>query len=137
MRRCLPGAVGDPALRQNPLPVPDSIIQIQHSEPGEVPGRGVYLTAQNEVSERVGFGKGVIHPDAIEQCLAGKSGVRLVAQDRACRAEEQDRVVVGVLPAGAGRPLERSGGRVRCDIDAAPVAERSLVAAAVQAAAHP
>ena len=56
-----------PALRQNPDPVPDSVLQIQLAEFGHILGRAISSAAALVNAERTGLPFDILHPEGLEQ----------------------------------------------------------------------
>ena len=79
----------DPALRQQPLAVPDAVVQIQHAELGVVPQRRVAGAGGDQVARHIGGVLVAAHAQPIHQQPVGGLVIRqaapldLVADDRA------------------------------------------------------
>ena len=58
-------------VREQPLALPHSVLEIEQPEAGQVSPIGVDLAAQDEIAEAVHPGHGVAHADPVEQSIAG------------------------------------------------------------------
>jgi len=89
----------NPLLGNQALPVPGTVLQIQQTESREIPGIGVNLTAEDEVTKAIRTRQGIAHADSIEQSRSREFCVgHGIAQRTLHRVHGKQRIVILVIP---------------------------------------
>src|SRR6185503_13347362 len=120
-----------PALGQDPLALPDAVVQVKQSQSRPVARRTVVMAVEEKVAVRIGLEDLTTNADLVEQCplRPGEILVAALAHGIANEHPECQRITVSISPDGVRLELLRPCRRELERVDRTGVAEVMIMIA--------